>query len=101
MAFSACPDEMPGSRAALNRHGAQVVVADQGRRADDDPHLREAAQRDHLALRVAHVDAIDVVDTRPVGGLGLDLDLPSAAEQVHVVDEVSAERGLQRLEDIS
>ncbi len=35
-----------------------------------------------------------------VGGLRLHLHLPGAAEQIHVVDEVAAERGLQRLEDV-
>ena len=33
-----------------------------------------------------------------VGGLGLDLNLPGAAEQVQIVDEIAAERGLQGLE---
>ncbi len=87
-------------RTALNGHGAEVVVADQGRRTDDNARLREAAQRDHLSLRVAHIDAVDVVDPRPVGGLRLHLHLPGAAEQIHVVDEVAAERRLQRLEDV-
>ncbi len=61
--------------------------------------LDKTAQRDHLAFVIADVDAIDVVYARPVGGLGLDLNLPGAAEEVHVVDIIAAKRRLQCLED--
>ena len=49
-------------RAALDRDGDAVVVADQRLRSDHRPHLDQAAQRDHLAIGAAHVDPVDVVD---------------------------------------
>src|SRR5262249_2146267 len=58
----------------------------------------QAAQRDHLAVATAHVDSVDVVYRGPVIGFRLYLHLPRAAEQVHVVDIISAQRCLQRLE---
>ena len=35
----------------------------------------------------------------PIGRLGLNLHLPCAAVQVDVIDEIAAQRGLQRLKD--
>ena len=49
----------------------------------------------------AHVDAIDVLDRVAERRLGLDIDLPGAAEQVEVVDVEAAERRLQRVEDVA
>ncbi len=45
------------------------------------------------------MDPVDIIDAGPVIRFGLHLNLPGAAEQVHVIDIVSAKRGLQRLED--
>ena len=90
---------MPGAGPPWTVTARQVVVADQCRRPDDDPDLEQAAQRHHLAFLVADIDAVDVVDVRPIRGLGLHLHLPGPAEQVHVVDVISAERCLKRLED--
>jgi hypothetical protein len=45
------------------------------------------------------MDPINVLDVRPIAGLGLHLDLPGAAEKIHVVDEITAQRRLKGLED--
>ena len=37
----------------------------------------------------------------PVGSLGLDVDLPGAAEQIEVVDVEAAENGLERVEHVA
>ena len=87
-------------RAALHRDGLQVVVADLRRRTGHDLEFDKAAQRDHLPVLAAHIDAINVVEAAPILRLRLHLDLPGAAEQIDVVDIVAAERGLQRLEDV-
>jgi hypothetical protein len=59
IAFKACPDETPGAGPALDCDSAQVVVADQGGRADHNPHFYQAAQRDHLAFGISHINAVD------------------------------------------
>ena len=66
-----------------------------------EPRLGEGAQRHHLPLPVADMDAVDVVDLGPVGGLGLHVDLPGAAEQIEVVDVEAAENGLERVEHVA
>ena len=53
------------------------------------------------ALCVAHIDAVDVVDVVAKRRLGLDIDLPGAAEHVEVVDVEAAERRLQGVEDVA
>ena len=61
--------------------------------------LDKASQRNHLAFVIAHIDSVDVIDFAAILRLRLDLDLPSPAIQIDVVDVVSAKRSLQRLED--
>ena len=90
-----------GRRPAIEGHAAIVVVADDGLRPQRQPRLGEGAQRHHLSLPVADMDAVDVVDLGPVGGLGLDVDLPGAAEQIEVVDVEAAENGLERVEHVA
>jgi hypothetical protein len=43
--------------------------------------LHKTSQLDQLAVAIAHIDPINVVDACPVRGLGPDLDLPRLAEQ--------------------
>ena len=52
------------------------------------------------AIGVAGVDTANVVDTRAIHGLALDVDLPGSSEAVEVVDIEAAERCLQGGEDI-
>src|SRR3974377_496137 len=85
---------------ALDRDRPQVVVADQRGRPDRNARLREAAQRDHLAFSVPTVNAIDVVNTCPVLVCGLSLALPGPAKKIDIIDEITAERGLQGLKDV-
>ena len=60
--------------------------------------LGHRAHRHHRPLGVAHIDPIDVVHLVAKRRLGLDVDLPSAAEHVEVVDVEAAQRRLQRIE---
>src|SRR6202043_3440922 len=68
-------ERLPGRDArrgrALNGYGAQIVVADQRWRADHDANFHQTPERDHLSFAIADIDPIDVVDTGPVGRLGL------------------------------
>src|ERR1700722_1760637 len=98
IALSACPDETSGRRPSLHSHRADVVVADQSRRTDHDSDFDETPQRDHLAVIVANVYPIDVVDFIAVVRFRLHLDLPTPPIQIDVVDVVTAKRGLQGLE---
>ena len=54
----------------------------------------QRGQRHHFAGRVAHIELADVLGFRAVLVLGLDVDLPLAAEAVEVVDEQPAHEGL-------
>ena len=72
------------------------VVAHHQHRPAHVAHRGEVRQRHHLALAVAHLQLLDVVDRLAERVLGLDVDLPGAAEAVEVVDVVRPERRLQR-----
>src|SRR5262249_41191876 len=48
-----------------------------------------------------HVDAIEVVETASILGVGLDIDLPDPAIGVELIDEVAAHRRLQSLKDVA
>src|SRR6516164_4958432 len=87
-------------RVSLDGSGSKVVVANDRGRADDGTYLDQTAHWDHLSLRIAHIDAINVIDLRPVRGIRLHLHLPRPSEEVHVVDEIASQRGLQCLEDV-
>ena len=69
-------------------------------RGGHQPDFRDGAQGDELAVRCSDADAVDVARRAPVGGLGLDLHLPGAAEQVEVVGVIAAHRRLQRVEHL-
>ena len=59
------------------------------------------AERRHLALGVPHIKVIDFVRADAVLGLGLQVNLPLAAEAIELVDVGSAEKGLQGLIDLA
>ncbi len=65
---------------------------------ENQPRLRKCTDRDHIAILVADVDAIDIVDARPLGGFTLDVHLPGAPKQIEIVDVGAAEDRLQRIE---
>ena len=67
----------------------------------DEPGLGQCPDRHHRAAAAAHIDTIDVLDRIAELRLGLDIDLPSAAEQVEIVYVKSAKRRLQRVEDVA
>ena len=52
-------------------------------------------------LRIADLEAADVVGVHAEGGVGLDVHLPGAAELVEVVDVQPAQVDLQRVEDFA
>ena len=96
---------MAGTVARLRRtiddRGPVAVVADQSLRRLDEPGLGQCPDRHHRAAAAAHIDTIDVLDRIAELRLGLDIDLPGAAEQVEIVDVKSAKRRLQRVEDVA
>ena len=81
---------------ADGRGRVEVVAVDEDRAADF-ADVGQRAQRDHLSLVVADLQQIDVVDLVAEIALGLDVDLPVAAEGVETVDVERAEIDLQRL----
>ncbi len=89
-----------GRGRAVDRDAPVEVVADQRRGPEHQAHRGERADRHHLALGVPHVHLEDVVDLAAEVLVGLDVDLPGAAEQVEVVDVEAAERALQRGEHV-
>src|SRR5262249_49350863 len=74
-----------------------VVVTDQGWRTHNGSNLDQTSQRNHFSISVAHIDAIDVLDGRSISSLRLNLHLPCAAKQIHVVDKITSQRRLQGL----
>ena len=86
---------------AVDVHGSQVVVAGDQLRTDDHLGGHQRAQRNHVALGVRHIDAIDVVEAASILGVGLDVDLPDSTIGVELVDEIAAHRRLQGLEDVA
>ncbi|EXI65763.1 MAG: hypothetical protein AW08_02975 [Candidatus Accumulibacter adjunctus] len=68
--------------------------------AGDVAYRGQRRQRDRLPILVAHVELADILDVGAEVPLGLDVDLPLAAEAVEIVDEATAEEGLQGLVDL-
>ena len=81
--------------------GGIHVVAHHRHRAAGVADVDHRAQADHLPLVVAHLELQDLVDLVAEALIGLDVDLPGAAELVEVVHVVRAEIDLQRVEDVA
>ena len=90
-----------GFRRAVDDGAAVAVIAHHGLRPLHELGLGQRAHRHHAALGVAHVDALDIVLALAKRRVGLDIDLPGAAEHIEVVDVETAQRRLQRVEDIA
>ena len=89
-----------GRRTAVNCHRAIVVVAGDDLRTCHDAKGGDRLQRHHGALAVADVDLPQIRHIASIDRFALQVDLPGPAEQIEVVDEVAAERGLECGEDI-
>ena len=63
--------------------------------------MRQRAHRHHRARGVSDIDIVDIVDRLSIRRLGLDIHLPGAAKNIEVVDVITAERRLQRIEDVA
>ena len=90
-----------GLRRAVDDRGAVAIVAHDRLRPLHELGFGERPDRHHAALGVADIDRVDVVDAVAKLRIGLDIDLPGAAENVEVVDVVTAERRLQRVENVA
>ena len=91
----ACPELAPGPALAVTAAAAIHVVAHHHHRAGRflDPDQRR--QRRHAALVVGHLQLLELANLRAETGLGLDVDLPGAAELVEIVDVIGCQHGLQ------
>src|SRR5215467_11704009 len=92
---------MAPRRAAIERDAAQIVIASDLLWAHNRLRGQNRAQRHHLVLVVADVDAVDVVDLVAVVGARLEDDLPDPSVDVELIDEEAAEGGPERLEDVA
>ena len=90
----------PGSAAPLIGGRREHVVADDLERPGRVAHLGHRPQRHHVAVRVADSELLDGLRIRAKPILGLDVDLPGAAEAVEVVDVVASQVRLQKVEDV-
>ena len=90
----------PGQREAVDRGRREHVVAGDLHRPGAVAHLGHRPQRHHVAVGVAHLELLDGLRVHAEGRVGLDVDLPGAAEAVEVVDVVAAQARLQRVEDV-
>ena len=85
---------------AVDRRGGVHVVAVDDERTGVVFHGRQRADGNHVALGVADLQA-HILRLHAEGYVGLDGDLPGAAEEVEVVDVQSAQLGLQRVEGVT
>src|SRR5215831_8210233 len=90
---------MAWSGPAIDRHRAQIVVADDRCWGGDQFDIGDGTQRDQIALRRAYPYPEDVCDPLAIARVGLDLDLPSAAKPIEVVYVRPTHRSLQRAEN--
>ena len=90
----------PGSAGAVDRGRREHVVAGDLHRPGGVADVDHRAQRHHVAVGVADLELLDGLRVHAEGGVGLDVDLPGAAEAVEVVDVVAAQVHLQRVEDV-
>src|SRR5262249_8670336 len=89
-----------GSRAAVDGHGTIVVVARDDLWPCDGAKGGDGLQGHHRARGIADVDVPQVRHVAPVLSLALQIDLPHATENVEIVYEVAAQRGLEGGEHI-
>ena len=90
----------PRQRGAVDRGRRKHVVAGDLDRPGGVADLGHRPQRHHVAVGVADLELLDGLRVHAEGGVGLDVDLPGAAEAVEVVDVVAAQVGLQHVEDV-
>src|SRR6516165_4755965 len=90
---------MAGSGSAVDRYRAQIVVANDRRGSSDQLDIGDRTQWNEIALRGAYPHSKDVFDPFAIGCVSLDLDLPSAAKPIEVIDVGAAHSGLQCAED--
>ena len=90
----------PGSEAPVIVGRREHVVAGDLHRPGGVAHLGHRPQRHHVAVGVADLELPDGLRVHAEAGVGLDVDLPGAAEAVEVVDVVAAQVRLQRVEDV-
>ena len=89
-----------GRGGAIDLGGGIEVVARNAVRAGDVGHGGEGAERNRVAVRVAHADFQHIADMLAVLVARLRGDAEGAAEQVEVVDVGRADEDLQRVEHV-
>src|SRR6202011_3898682 len=89
-----------GGWTAVQRRAAEVVIADDRLRTENEPRLGESPDRDHVTVLIADIDAVDVIHAGSLGSLALQVDLPGATEQIEVIDVGVTEHRLQSVEHI-
>jgi hypothetical protein len=67
----------------------------------DHAERGERTQRHQRALLVVHIELPDRRNVAPILRVGLDIDLPSATIEIKIIDESSAKRRLEHVEDIT
>ncbi len=75
-----------GGGLAVDRRRAQIIVANDRRRAGDELDIGDRPQRHQIAGGVAQPHPKNIVGRHAIGGLGLRLHLPDAAVEIEVVD---------------
>ena len=83
---------------AVDGGGGKHVVAEDLDRSRRIADLGHRAQRHHVVVGVADLELADGLGVGAEGGLGLDVDLPRAAETVEIVHVVAGQVRLQRVE---
>ena len=95
------PGTVTGFGRAVDDCGTVAVIAHHGLRALHQLGYRQCAHRNHAAFGVTDVDIVDVLCAVAKRRVGLDVDLPGAAENIEVVDVETAERRLKCVENIA
>ncbi len=100
MASMAWPELTPGAGFSVDRGRGIQVVADDHQRAADVLEAGERCRRGPSRRAALELDALEVVDLLAESAVGLDVDLPGAAEEVEVVDVQRTEVDLEGVEQL-
>src|SRR5262249_49875038 len=85
----------------INNRGPVAVVTDNRLRSLHKFCLSKRPDWHTASVRVAHVNSLDVIKFIAEGRISLHVDLPGAAENIEVVDVETAQRRLQRVENVA
>ena len=90
-----------GRGRGIDLRAAIQVVAHDEFRPGSPLDSSERTQRHHLVVGIPDIELPEVVEIRPVGPFGLNVDLPITPETVEVIDKSAPHKRLDGFVDIA